>query len=212
MIKCFIQIIRFFFQYQLFLLQAATHKTSAHMKKSFKPGLAQKQDYLSSVYGRSPYQAVRITSKAPYLRYQSPVNPKTAAVMTGLLVGGNRVAIKEVPLQDLTSVPRQETTKPRKCMTAAVKTKLTSQNEPAKHEGNAQYFFQPTVDLSQIGTGEKIATVAVPLEGQLVRMAVPLGKPKTDLTQRLPVASDVLQEEKGTQGIIFVCLGNLLKE
>lgn len=151
---------------------------------------AQKQVYMSSVYGRQPYHPQRTTSKAPYLHYQSPVNPKTAAIMAGLMARDRGTTSKPV-LQDLTSVPEKEVTEPRKKKADDAKPSASPRGQAAMRQDNTQYFFHPQVDLSHITPEER--RVAVPLEGQLVPMAIPLGKPKTDPALRPPI---VTQEAK----------------
>ena len=48
----------------------------------------------------------------------------------------------------------------------------------------SSYYFHPAVDI----TGKDDNTsVPVPVEGQLVPMAIPLGKPKTNIALRLPL-------------------------
>ena len=163
---------------------------------------AQKQVYLSSVYGRQPYHPQRTTSKAPYLHYQSPVNPKTAAIMAGMMAGDSKVTGKPV-LQDLTSVPEKDVTEPRQIKAAAVKPELSPCVQPTKRKDDTQYFFHPRVDLSQVAPGEGKARVAVPLEGQLVPMAIPLGKPKTDPALRPPIATKDDQHTSPVEGNIL---------
>lgn len=160
---------------------------------------AQKQVYLSSVYGRQPYHPQRTTSKAPYLHYQSPVNPKTAAIMAGIMAGDSRVTGKPV-LQDVTSVPEKDVTEPRKKKAEAVKPELSPHVQPTKWKDDTQYFFHPRVDLSQVAPGEGKARVAVPLEGQLVPMAIPLGKPKTDPALRPPIATQDVRHTSPVEG------------
>lgn len=164
----------------------------------------QKQVYLSSVYGRQPYHPQRTTSKAPYLHYQSPVNPKTAAIMAGIMAGDSRVTAKPV-LQDLSSVPEKEVPEPRKKKADGVKPELNPRVQPTKRKDDRQYFFHPSVDLSQVAPGEGNARVAVPLEGQLVPMAIPLGKPKTDPALRPPIIAQEVQSTSLVQGNVLIC-------
>ena len=155
---------------------------------------AQKQVYLSSVYGRQPYHPQRTTSKAPYLHYQSPVNPKTAAVMAGIMAADSRLPGKPV-VQDL---PEKELTEPRRKKADAAKPVLTSHGQPSKQKDDMQYFFHPRVDLSQVGEG--VSRVGAPLEGQLVPMAIPLGKPKTDPALRPPIVTQEPQHTSQVEG------------
>lgn len=137
---------------------------------------AQKQVYLSSVYGRQPYHPQRTTSKAPYLHYQSPVNPKTAAIMAGLKPGCERGTVSSKPFsQDLTLVSEKEkeVAKPRKNKVEAAK----PHSNPYGTD-KPKYYFQPQVAASYFAPDDGKAIT--PLEGQLVPMAIPLGKPKTD--------------------------------
>lgn len=137
---------------------------------------AQKQVYLSSVYGRQPYHPQRTTSKAPYLHYQSPVNPKTAAIMAGLKPGCERGTVSSKPFsQDLTLVSEKEkeVAKPRKNKVEAAK----PHSNPYGTD-KPKYYFQPQVAASYFARDD--GKVITPLEGQLVPMAIPLGKPKTD--------------------------------
>lgn len=179
------------------LLQST--RTQAPPKRPTTVTPAQKQVYLSSVYGRQPYHPQRTTSKAPYLHYQSPVNPKTAAIMAGIMAGDSRVTAKPV-LQDLTSVPEKEVPEPRKKKADGVKPELSPCVQPTKQKDDTQYFFHPRVDLSQVTLWEGKARVAVPLEGQLVPMAIPLGKPKTDPALRPPIATQDVQRTIPVEG------------
>lgn len=179
------------------LLQST--RTQAPPKRPTTVTPAQKQVYLSSVYGRQPYHPQRTTSKAPYLHYQSPVNPKTAAIMAGIMAGDSRVTAKPV-LQDLTSVPEKEVPEPRKKKADGVKPELSPRVQPTKQKDDTQYFFHPRVDLSQVTPWEGKARVAVPLEGQLVPMAIPLGKPKTDPALRPPIATQDVQRTIPVEG------------
>ena len=163
---------------------------------------AQKQVYLSSVYGRQPYHPQRTTSKAPYLHYQSPVNPKTAAIMAGIMAGDGRVTAKPV-LQDLTSIPEKDVTQPIKKKADAVEPVLGPRRQQTKRKEDTQYFFHPRVDLSQVAPGEGMSRVAVPLDGQLVPMAIPLGKPKTDPALRPPISTQDAQHTSQMEGIFF---------
>jgi len=174
-------------------------RTQAPPKRPTTVTPAQKQVYLSSVYGRQPYHPQRTTSKAPYLHYQSPVNPKTAAIMAGIMAGDSRVTAKPV-LQDLTSVPEKEVPEPRKKKADGVKPELSPRVQPTKQKDDTQYFFHPRVDLSQVTPWEGKARVAVPLEGQLVPMAIPLGKPKTDPALRPPIATQDVQRTIPVEG------------
>lgn len=151
---------------------------------------AQRQVYLSSVYGRQPYHPQRTTSKAPYLHYQSPVNPKTAAIMAGLMAG-DRGATNKPVLQDLTSLPEKEVTEPRKKKADAAKPSTSPHVQPTTHTNadGTKYYFHPRDGLSQSHIASEEGKVAVPLEGQLVPMAIPLGKPKTDPALRPPIAT-----------------------
>ena len=128
---------------------------------------------MSSVYGRQPYHPQRITSKAPYLHYQSPINPRTAAVTAGLMGSGTKVS-QRAP--GVTSSPvdaaREEFKK-----THAIK------------KPGDRFYFHPAVDLSQVYPGEGKSASVLPVEGQLVPMAVPLGRPKTDPRLRLPITT-----------------------
>ena len=165
---------------------------------------AQKQVYLSSVYGRQPYHPQRTTSKAPYLHYQSPVNPKTAAIMAGLMTGERGVTSKPV-LQDISSVPEKEVAEPRKKTAHVARPLRSSQGQPTSHKDSAQYYFHPRVDLIVPEEGR----VAAPLEGQLVPMAIPLGKPKTDPALRPPIATkDVKPTSSQLEGSIC-CIASL---
>lgn len=147
---------------------------------------AQKEVYLSSVYGRQPHYPQRTTSKAPYLHYQSPVNPKTAAVMAGIMAGDSKLPGKPA-VQDLTSFLGQELTEPSGPKADARKPVHGSDGKPFKQKEDMQYFFHPRVDLSQVGEG--MSRVGVPLEGQLVPMAIPLGRPKTNPALRPPIVT-----------------------
>ena len=154
------------------------------------------------MYGRQPYHPQRTTSKAPYLHYQSPVNPKTAAIMAGIMAGESRATGKPV-LQDLTSVPEKDVTLPRKKPVDAVKHELSPHGQPTKRKDSTQYFFHPRVDLSQVAPGEGMSRVSVPLEGQLVPMAIPLGKPKTDPALRPPIATEDVKHTSQMQGNVL---------
>ncbi|XP_068730212.1 TALPID3 protein-like isoform X1 [Montipora capricornis] len=170
-------------------------KTQAPPKRPVSVTPAQSQVYLSSVYGRQPYHPHRTTSKAPYLHYQSPVNPKTAAIVEGLMKGGrgtvSKPALQDVRkpvLQDATSSPEKEVVEPRKNKRDASKALSNPSGQTARHGDNAaQYYFHPRVDLPHFVPEE--ARGVAPMEGQLVPMAIPLGKPKTNPALRLPIAT-----------------------
>jgi len=127
------------------------------------------QTYLQSIYGRQHYQGHRTTSKAPYLHYQSPVNPRTAALTAAILGPGHKSQSHE------TSQPiRVKSEKPRK---------------------DAWYYFHPSIDRSQvIPSGDGKVHVHAPLEGRKMPMAIPLGKPRTDpsLRVQLPSTSGII--------------------
>lgn len=171
-------------------------KSQAPSKQSARVTPAQKEVYFSSVYGRQPHHPQRTTSKAPYLHYQSPVNPKTAAIMAGIMAGDSKLPGKPA-LQDMSFFPQGEFSEPSGQKADARKPELGSQGKPNKQKEDMQYYFHPRVDLSQVGEG--VSRVGVPLEGQLVPMAIPLGKPKTDPALRPPVVTqqpqDTTQEE-----------------
>ncbi|XP_022791035.1 protein TALPID3-like [Stylophora pistillata] len=163
---------------------------------------AQKEVYLSSVYGRQPHYPQRTTSKAPYLHYQSPVNPKTAAVMAGIMAGDSKLPGKPA-VQDLTSFLGQELTEPNGPKADARKPVHGSDGKPFKQKEDMQYFFHPRVDLSQVGEG--MSRVGVPLEGQLVPMAIPLGRPKTNPALRPPIVTQQPQYTTHEEGNIPFC-------
>ena len=118
---------------------------------------------------RQPYHAQRITSKAPYLHYQSPVNPRTAALTSAILGAGSRPPSKPA-YEDMPRPVRAETV------------------ERKKHKAN--YYFHPSVDMPHVmPSGGGRVKLDVPVEGRLVPMAIPLGKPKTDPSLRLPLAT-----------------------
>ena len=117
--------------------------------------------------------------------------------MAGIMAGEGRITAKPV-LQDQTSVPEKEVTQPRKKKVDALKSKVSAHRQPTKQKDEAQYFFHPRVDLSQVAPGEGMSRVSVPLEGQLVPMAIPLGKPRTNPALRPPIAT---QDEKHTSQV-----------
>lgn len=119
--------------------------------------------------------------------------------MAGIMAGDSRVTGKPV-LQDVTSVLEKDVTEPRKKKAEAVKPELSPHVQPTKWKDDTQYFFHPRVDLSQVAPGEGKARVAVPLEGQLVPMAIPLGKPKTDPALRPPIATQDVRHTSPVEG------------
>jgi len=122
--------------------------------------------------------------------------------MAGIMAGDSRVTAKPV-LQDLSTVPEKEVPEPRKKKPDGVKRELSPRVQPTKQKDDTQYFFHPRVDLSQVPPGEGKAKVAVPLEGQLVPMAIPLGKPKTDPALRPPIAIKDVQHRSPVEGNVM---------
>lgn len=135
------------------------------------------QTYLKSIYGRQPHHTHRTTSKAPYLHYQSPVNPRTAALTAAILGTGSRHPIQPSgpePIREKTEKPNRE----------------------------AWYYFHPSIDKSQvIPSGDGRVHVHAPLEGRKMPMAIPLGKPRTDPSLRLPLPTDIPLIEPGRVNI-----------
>ena len=164
---------------------------------------------MTSVYGRQPYHPQRITSKASYLHYQSPVNPKTAAIVAGLLKGDRGTASKPASqdiskpvLQDMKSVPETEVVETRKKRKDAPKASPSPRGAAFKHRDNAQYYFHPRVDLPYFAPEE--GGVAAPMEGQLVPMAIPLGKPKTNPALRPPIPTQEGKRNSLIEGRAYV--------
>ena len=188
----------------IFLLQLKTQAPSKH-PVTVTP--AQRQVYLSSVYGRQPYYPQRTTSKAPYLHYQSPVNPKTAAIMAGLMAGDRGTTSKPV-LPDVTSIPEKEVVASRKKKTDAARPLSSLHGQPSMPKDNTQYYFHPRVDLPHFSLEE--GRVAVPLEGQLVAMAIPLGKPKTDPALRPPIVTKDMESTSHIEGNGYHAINSLL--
>jgi hypothetical protein len=125
--------------------------------------------YLTSLYGRQSYHPQRITSKAPYLHYQSPVNPRTAALTSAILRAGSRQPCK--PAQHETPKPIQIRTEPS-----------------SQRKEKVRYYFHPDMNMSHIVPSEEgTVNLDAPVEGHLVPMAIPLGKRKTDPSLRLPL-------------------------
>lgn len=134
---------------------------------------ATNQTYLKSVYGRQPHHAHRTTSKAPYLHYQSPVNPRTAALTASILGPGKKQT-------------------------------SSNQQNPDQPGREPWYYFHPEIDRSQvIPSGDGRVHVHAPLEGRKMPMAIPLGKPRTDPSLRLPLPTKPLVIETG---ILNLCL------
>jgi len=98
---------------------------------------------------------------------------------------GERGVTSKPVLQDISSVPEKEVAEPRKKTAHVARPLRSSQGQPTSHKDSAQYYFHPRVDLIAPEEGR----VAAPLEGQLVPMAIPLGKPKTDPALRPPIAT-----------------------
>ncbi|XP_044179361.1 TALPID3 protein-like isoform X2 [Acropora millepora] len=167
-------------------------KTQVPSKRPALVTPAQTEVYMTSVYGRQPYHPQRTTSKAPYLHYQSPVNPKTAAIVAGLLKGDRGTASKPAlqdtskpVLHNMKSEPEREVDETRKKRKDAPKASPSPHGAAFKHRDNAQYYFHPRGDLPYFAPEE--GRVAAPLEGQLLPMAIPLGKPKTNPALRPPI-------------------------
>lgn len=116
--------------------------------------------------------------------------------MAGIMAGDSKLPGKPA-LQDMSFFPQREFSEPSGQKADARKPELGSQGKPNKQKEDMQYYFHPRVDLSQVGEG--VSRVGVPLERQLVPMAIPLGKPKTDPALRPPIVSqqpqDITQEE-----------------
>lgn len=116
--------------------------------------------------------------------------------MAGIMAGDSKLPGKPA-LQDMSFFPQREFSEPSGQKADARKPELGSQGKPNKQKEDMQYYFHPRVDLSQVGEG--VSRVGVPLEGQLVPMAIPLGKPKTDPALRPPIVTqqpqDTTQEE-----------------
>lgn len=125
--------------------------------------------------------------------------------MAGLMAGDRGTAGKPV-LQDVTSIPEKEVPESRKKQPDASKPSSSHLGQPSLHKDNTQYYFHPRVNLSHFGPEE--GGVAVPLEGQLVPMAIPLGKPKTDPALRPPIATHDEQSTpqiEGNSSVMYIC-------
>lgn len=117
--------------------------------------------------------------------------------MAGIMAGDSKLPGKPA-LQDMSFFPQREFSEPSGQKADARKPELGSQGKPNKQKEDMQYYFHPRVDLSQVGEG--VSRVGVPLEGQLVPMAIPLGKPKTDPALRPPIVTQQPQDKTYEEG------------
>lgn len=122
--------------------------------------------------------------------------------MAGIMAGDSKLPGKPA-VQDLTSFLGQELTEPSGPKADARKPVHGSDGKPFKQKEDMQYFFHPRVDLSQVGEG--MSRVGVPLEGQLVPMAIPLGRPKTNPALRPPIVTQQPQYTTHEEGNIPFC-------
>ena len=107
--------------------------------------------------------------------------------------------VRKPVLQDATSIPEKEVVEPRKNKRDASKALSNPYGQTARHRDNAaQYYFHPRVDLPHFVPEE--GRGVAPMEGQLVPMAIPLGKPKTNPALRLPIATHGAPSSSEIQG------------
>ena len=128
--------------------------------------------------------------------------------MAGLMAGDRGTTSKPV-LQDVTSIPEKEVVASRKKKADAARPLISSlHGQPSMSKDNTQYYFHPRVDLPHFSP--EGGRVAVPLEGQLVPMAIPLGKPKTDPALRPPIVSQDTKSTSHIEGNRYYVLNSLL--
>ncbi|KAM7164753.1 protein TALPID3 isoform 2-T5 [Macrochelys suwanniensis] len=116
--------------------------------------VVQNEEYLSQVYGKPIYQGHRSTlKKAPYLRFNSPSpkskpqRPKVIECVRGTKVRSARTQTNSCTQKVIISPKRQRP------LSAPLK--------------ESQYLFSPSREMPD---------VSGPLEGHLIRMAIPLGQ------------------------------------
>ena len=120
--------------------------------------------------------------------------------MAGLMAGDRGTTSKPV-LQDVTSIPEKEAAESRKKKTDAARPLSSVHSQPSMPKDNTQYYFHPRVDLPHFAPEE--GRIAAPLEGQLVPMAIPLGKPKTDPALRPPIVTKEGKNNSHIEGNIL---------
>ncbi|XP_038612626.1 protein TALPID3 [Tachyglossus aculeatus] len=133
-----------------------------------KPAAAdQREDHLTHVYGKPVYQGHRSTlKKGPYLRFNSPpprFKPQRPRVVERLK--GTRV--RSAKTQTSSHPPR-----------AAVMSLRRQRALSTPRLQEQQYLFSPSREMTSL-TGA--------LEGQLIPMAVPLGKTQSDRVSPQPI-------------------------
>ncbi|XP_072545467.1 protein TALPID3 isoform X2 [Salminus brasiliensis] len=117
--------------------------------------------YLAKVYGKALYEGHRRTlKKSPYLRFSSPI-PKSKGQRPKVIESVKGVKMKSSKTQ--TSMSRAQDS--------------SSLLQPAVSE--PQYLFSPS------GPGQQ-QQPGCPVQGFLIPMAIPLGKPKVDAQAPLP--------------------------
>ena len=127
--------------------------------------------------------------------------------MAGLMAGDRGTTSKPV-LPDVTSIPEKEVVASRKKKTDAARPLSSLHGQPSMPKDNTQYYFHPRVDLPHFSPEE--GRVAVPLEGQLVAMAIPLGKPKTDPALRPPIVTKDMESTSHIEGNDYHAINSLL--
>ncbi|KAM6392969.1 protein TALPID3 isoform 2-T2 [Pluvialis apricaria] len=118
--------------------------------------MIQNEDYLCQVYGKPIYQGHRSTlKKAPYLRFNSP-SPKSKFQRPKVIECVRGTKVKSARTQTCSRMQK-------------VVTSTRKQHPLHALPQENRYFFSPSRD---------VPAVRGPLEGHLIPMAIPLGKPR----------------------------------
>ncbi|CAB4016296.1 TALPID3 -like [Paramuricea clavata] len=121
--------------------------------------------YVSRVYGRPDHVTGRTTTKPDQARYQSP----------GVLK----------PNSKSTAAKRKSTSPPRFDESSST---LSEDYHPSTRRATKpRYYFQPDAGADQSVIEAHFKENQGPLPGQLLPMAIPLGKPRMDPALRLPL-------------------------
>ncbi|XP_070179880.1 TALPID3 protein-like [Littorina saxatilis] len=116
------------------------------------------EDAMTQIYGKAGYQRGRTTVKDPYLHYQNQAKPRTSRLPSPKRPDG---------VLDVRSFQAQ--TGSTTLMQAGPSVVQAEGGQPR------QYFFSPTRGYVPIAP-----TTTAPVPGQLIPMAVPLGKPRME--------------------------------
>ncbi|XP_073340428.1 protein TALPID3 isoform X3 [Pagrus major] len=117
------------------------------------------ESYLTRLYGRAPYEGLRRTlKKSPYLRFSSPGSPCSRKPRPRLVESVRGVKVKSCKTQTSLAPPLS-----------------LSPGQPQRH-----YI----ISSSHLTSGDPADLTVTPADSYSVPMAIPLGRPRMDLSSR----------------------------